>query len=199
VALAGPDADVVDALTSNIGLLLWSGIVDDDRVPAVVEHLMSPQMFNGWGVRTLATTEARYNPVGYHVGTVWPFDNAAIARGLRRYGYNQEAARIAAGILDAATYFQGRLPEAFAGYPREDTKYPVQYPTACSPQAWSASTPLSLLRTMLGLDPTGDYLITNPALPEHIGHIELLDIPGRWHHMDAYGRGRIHIDGQPMA
>ena len=199
LALAGPDADVVDALASNMGLLLWCGIVDEDKAAAVVEHLMSPQMFNGWGIRTLATTEARYNPVGYHVGTVWPFDNAAIARGLRRYGYNEEAARIAAGILDAATYFDGRLPEAFAGYPRPDTQYPVQYPTACSPQAWSTAAPLSLLRTMLGLDPAGEYLIVNPALPEHIGHLELLDIPGRWRRTDAYGRGRIPIVAQPMA
>jgi glycogen debranching enzyme len=198
LALAGPDGDQVDALASNIGLLLWSGIVDEDKAAAVAGHLMSPEMFSGWGVRTLATTEARYNPVGYHVGTVWPFDNATIARGLRRYGFHQEAARIATGILDAAPYFDGRLPEAFAGYPREETRYPVQYPTACSPQAWSSSAPLSLLRTLLGLDPSGDHLIVNPALPEHIGHIELLDIPGPWGRMDAYGRGRLPITAQRM-
>jgi glycogen debranching enzyme len=198
LALAGPDGEQVDALSSNMGLLLWSGIVDEDKAEAVAGHLMSPEMFTGWGVRTLATTEARYNPVGYHVGTVWPFDNASIARGLRRYGFHQEAARIAAGILDAAPYFDGRLPEAFAGYPREETRYPVQYPTACSPQAWSSSTPLALLRTLLGLDPSGDHLIVNPALPEHIGHIELLDIPGPWGQMDAYGRGRLPITAQRM-
>jgi glycogen debranching enzyme len=198
LALAGPDGDQVDALSSNIGLLLFCGIVDDDKAEAVVGHLMSPQMFSGWGIRTLATTEARYNPVGYHVGTVWPYENAVTARGLRRYGFHSEATRVATGILDAAPYFDGRLPEAFAGYPREDTRYPVQYPTACSPQAWSASTPLSLLRTLLGIDPSGDHLIINPALPEHIGHIELLDIPGRWGLMDAYGRGRVPITAQPM-
>ena len=107
----------------------------------------------------------RYNPIGYHVGTVWPFDNSIIAWGLRRYGFKEEAARIAAGILDAAEYFDGRLPEAFAGYPREQTKYPVEYPTACSPQAWSTGAPLLLLRTMLGLEPIGDHLIVDPALP----------------------------------
>ncbi len=199
LALAGPDGDVVDALSSNIGLLLWCGIVDEDKAAAVVAHLMSPRLYSGWGIRTLATTEGRYNPVGYHVGTVWPFENAAAARGLRRYGFHEHAARLAAGILDAATYFDGRLPEAFAGYPREETRYPVEYPTACSPQAWSTTAPLSLLRTMLGLDPSGEHLVVNPALPEHVGHLELLDIPGRWGRSDAYGRGRIDLTAQRMA
>jgi glycogen debranching enzyme len=199
LALAGPDGDRVDALSSNIGHLLVSGIVDDDKADAVVAHLMSPAMYSGWGVRTLANTEKRYNPVGYHVGTVWPFDNSFIAWGLRRYGFNQEAARIASGILDAANYFQGRLPEAFGGYPRESTKYPVQYPTACSPQAWSSGTPLLLLRTMLGIEPSGENMVVNPALPEHISRLELLDIPGRWGRIDAYGRGRPHFTHQRMA
>jgi glycogen debranching enzyme len=198
LALAGPDGDPVDALASNMGQLLAADIVDEDKAGAVVRHLMSPAMYSGWGVRTLADTEARYNPVGYHVGTVWPFDNAIIAWGLRRYGFNEEAARIATGILDAATYFQGRLPEAFAGYPRERTKYPVQYPTACSPQAWSTGTPLTLLRTMLGLEPSGENMVVNPALPEHIGHLELLDIPGRWGRLDAYGRGRPQFGARRM-
>ena len=199
LALAGPEADRVDSLTSNIGHLLWSGIVDEDKAGAVVEHLMSPAMYSGWGVRTLAESEGLYNPVGYHVGTVWPFDNSFIAWGLRRYGFNEQAARVASGILDAATYFQGRLPEAFAGYPRERTKYPVQYPTACSPQAWSTGAPLLLLRTLLGLDPTDRGLVENPALPAHIGHLELLDIPGRWGRTDAYGRGRDRFTTQRMA
>ena len=129
---------------------------------------MGERLFSGWGVRTLAEGEGRYNPIGYHVGTVWPFDNSFIAWGLRRYGFKDEAARIAAGILDAAEFFDGRLPEAFGGYPRAMTKYPVQYPTACSPQAWSTGAPLLLLRTMLGLEPIGDHLIVDPALPhEH--------------------------------
>ena len=138
--------------------------------------------------------EARYNPIGYHVGTVWPFDSSIVAWGLRRYGFKEEAARIAAGILDAAEFFDGRLPEAFGGYPRELTKYPVQYPTACSPQAWSTGAPLLLLRTMLGLEPTGDHLIVDPALPVGIGRLELLDIPGRWGRMDAFGRGRVDVE-----
>ncbi|MCW3820898.1 amylo-alpha-1,6-glucosidase, partial [Micromonospora sp. DR5-3] len=124
------DGNQVDALSSNIGHLLWSGIVDQPRAAKIAEHLLGPRLFSGWGVRTLAEGEARYNPLGYHVGTVWPFDNSLIAWGLRRYGFNAEAAHIAEGILDAANYFDGRLPEAFAGYPRHLTRYPVQYPTA---------------------------------------------------------------------
>jgi glycogen debranching enzyme len=180
----------VDALSSNNGHLLWSGIVDKSRAKAVVRHLMGPRLFSGWGVRTLAEGEGRYNPIGYHVGTVWPFDCSFIAWGLRNYGFKEEAAQIAAGILAAAEFFDGRLPEAFAGYERGLTKYPVQYPTACSPQAWSTGAPLLLLRTMLGLEPLGDRLIVDAALPPSIGLVALLDIPGRWGRIDAFARRR---------
>jgi glycogen debranching enzyme len=184
------EGNQVDSLTSNNGHLLWSGIVDKSKAKAVVRQLMGPRLFSGWGVRTLAEGEGRYNPIGYHVGTVWPFDNSFIAWGLRRYGFKEEAARIASGILDAAEFFQGRLPEAFGGYERGVTKYPVQYPTACSPQAWSTGTPLLLLRTMLGLEPQGEHLIVDPALPDSIGLLALLDIPGRWGRVDAFARRR---------
>jgi glycogen debranching enzyme len=188
------DGRQVDSLTSNMGHLLWSGIVDTSKARAVARHLMSPAMFSGWGVRTLAEGEARYNPIGYHVGTVWPFDNSFIAWGLRRYGFKAEAAAIVAGILEAAEVFNGRLPEAFGGYARTSTRYPVQYPTACSPQAWSTGAPLLLLRAGLGLEPNGDNLIVDPALPKRIGNLELLDLPGRWKRIDAFGRGRIDTD-----
>jgi glycogen debranching enzyme len=187
------DGKQVDALSSNIGHLLWSGIVDKSKAKAVARHLMGPRLFSGWGVRTLAEGEGRYNPIGYHVGTVWPFDTSFVAWGLRRYGFKEEAAQIAAGILDAAEFFEGRLPEAFGGYERSVTRYPVQYPTACSPQAWSTGAPLLLLRTMLGLEPIGDHLVVDPALPVGIGHLELLDIPGRWGRVDAFGRGRVDV------
>jgi glycogen debranching enzyme len=185
------DGRRVDSLASNNGHLLWSGIVDKAKARAVVRQVMGERLFSGWGVRTLAVGEGRYNPIGYHVGTIWPFDNSFIAWGLRRYGFKAEAARIAAGILEAAGFFDGRLPEAFGGYPRSMTKYPVQYPTACSPQAWSTGAPLLLLRTMLGLEPVGDHLMVDPALPSTIGHLELLDIPGRWGRVDAFARGRV--------
>lgn len=187
------DGRKVDSLTSNIGHLLWSGIADDDKAAACVRHLMSDKLFTGWGIRTMAEGEGGYNPIGYHVGTVWPFDNSFIAWGLRRYGYREEAARVAKGILDASVYFRGRLPEAFAGYERTRTQYPVEYPTACSPQAWSTGAPLLFLRTLLGLEPIGDHLLVDPSIPTDIESIQLLDIPGRWGHVDAFGRGRVDI------
>ena len=193
-----PDGNQVDALASNIGHLLWSGIVDRSKAKAVVGHLLGPGLFSGWGVRTLAEGEARYNPIGYHVGTVWPFDNSFIAWGLRRYGFKDEAATIADGILEAARFFDGRLPEAFGGYERSLTKYPVQYPTACSPQAWSTGAPLMFLRTMLGLEPIGEHLAVDPALPNNIERLELLDIRGRWGRLDAFGRGRVDVRRAPQ-
>ena len=195
----GLDADgrQVDSLTSNNGHLLWSGsIVDKTKAKTIARHPMGTHVL-GWGVRTLAEGRGPLQPVGYHVGTVWPFDNSFIAWGLRRYGFKEEAARIASGILEAAQVFDGRLPEAFGGYPRTMTKYPVHYPTACSPQAWSAGTPLLLLRTMLGLEPLGEHLVVDPALPVGIGHLELLDIPGRWGRIDAFGRGRVETSRSP--
>ena len=185
------DGRQVDSLTSNNGHLLWSGIVEESKAKAVVGHLMGDRLFSGWGIRTLAVGEGRYNPIGYHNGTIWPFDNSFIAWGLRRYGFKDEAAVVAAGILEASRFFDGRLPEAFGGYPQSMTKYPVRYPTACSPQAWSTGTPLLLLRTMLGLEPMGEHLVVDPALPTTIGRLELIDIPGRWGRIDAFGRGRI--------
>jgi glycogen debranching enzyme len=192
LALDG-DGRKVDSLTSNIGHLLWSGIVEDDKVQACVDHLMGDKLFSGWGVRTMAEGEGGYNPISYHVGTVWPHDNSIIAWGLRRCGYREEAAQVAAGILEAATFFKGRLPEAFAGYRRDLTGFPVEYPTACSPQAWATGTPLLLLRTMLGLEPVGDHLLVDPAVPRTIGHLELLDIPGRWGRADAFSRGQVDL------
>ncbi|HZU85733.1 MAG TPA: glycogen debranching N-terminal domain-containing protein [Polyangiaceae bacterium] len=182
------DLRVVDSITSNIGHLLWSGIVDDDKAPHVVRHLMSDRLFTGWGVRTMADSEGGYNPIGYHVGTVWPHDNSIIALGLNRYGYRDESARIAAGILQAAHYFRNRLPEAFAGYPRSQTHFPVEYPTACSPQAWATGSPLMLLRTLLGLEPKGNRLTVDAALPPEIEWIEIRGLPGRWGKADVVGR-----------
>ncbi|WP_247669482.1 glycogen debranching N-terminal domain-containing protein [Micromonospora sp. H61] len=184
------DGTPVDSLSSNIGHLLWSGIVPPERAARVVEHLMGPALFSGWGVRTFAEGQRRYNPLGYHNGTVWPFDNSFIAWGLRRYGFGNEAARIAEGILSAATYFEGRLPEAFGGFDRDTTRFPIRYPTAGSPQAWSSGACMLLIRTMLGINPHEDHLAVDPALPSTFGRIALLDIPGRWGKRDAFARQR---------
>jgi glycogen debranching enzyme len=170
----------VDSITSNIGHLLWSGIVDDDKAPTVAGHLMSDRMFSGWGVRTMAEGESAYNPIEYHNGTVWPHDNAFIAAGLRRYGYAADAATIAYALLEAATYFDWRLPEVFAGYSRSFTQFPVEYPTASSPQAWATGTPLLLLRVLLGMDPVGEELTSQPVLPPQLSHLVLRGVPGRW-------------------
>ena len=186
----------VDSLTSNIGHLLWSGIVDKEKAARVADQLVGERLFSGWGVRTMAQGENAYNPIGYHVGTVWPHDSAFVALGLRRYGYHEAAARIARGLLEAAVFFDARLPEAFAGFAHSITRCPVEYPTACSPQAWAAGTPLLLLRVLLGLRPVGDDLLVAPAIPESIERIELLGIQGRWGRSDAFGRGRIEIEGR---
>ncbi|GGM18846.1 MULTISPECIES: amylo-alpha-1,6-glucosidase [Micromonospora] len=188
-----PTGRQADVLSSNIGHLLWSGIVEESRAARIAEHLVGPRLFSGWGVRTLAEGEVRYNPIGYHNGTIWPFDNSFIAWGLRNYGFAEEAATIADGILAAASYFDGRLPEAFGGYRRELTKFPVEYPTACSPQAWSTGTPMLLLRTMLGIEPHEGHLAVEPRLPVGMGRIEVLDIPGRWGRVDAFARGRLEL------
>ncbi|MGI5215797.1 amylo-alpha-1,6-glucosidase [Plantactinospora sp. CA-290183] len=180
----------VDALASNIGHLLWSGIVPESRAAKVAEHLFGDRLYSGWGIRTLASDHARYDPIGYHVGTIWPFDNSIIAWGLRRYGFGEEAGRLAQTMIEASGYFGGRLPEAFAGYDRTLTRFPVQYPRACSPFASSAGAPLLLLRSLLGLRPHGDHLRVEPAIPAELGRMEVIGIPGRWGRSDAFGRGR---------
>jgi glycogen debranching enzyme len=152
LALDG-DKRQVDSLTSNIGHLLWSGILDDGEAAATAERLLDEQLYSGWGIRTLGAQEAGYNPLGYHTGTIWPHDNSLIAAGLARYGHYDAAATTASAILDAAPYFEYRLPEVFAGFPRALTAVPVAFPTASRPQAWAAGAPLLLLTTLLGLQP----------------------------------------------
>jgi glycogen debranching enzyme len=167
----------VDAISSNPAHAIWTGIIDRRRLDAVVERLMADDMYSGWGVRTLSTQERGYNPVGYHLGTVWPHDNAFIAAGLRAEGFNDEACRIFAGLLAAARHFEhNRLPELFAGYAYGDFQVPVRYPVACHPQAWAAGSIPHLLQAMLGLRPdalAGRLRVVNPTLPKAIDRVEL--------------------------
>jgi glycogen debranching enzyme len=165
----------VDALTSNIGQLLWSGIVEDDKVEAIVRHLMSEALYSGWGVRTMSRDDCGFNPIAYHNGTVWPHDNALIAAGLARYGYRAEANRITSDMLQAAQGFDYRLPEVFAGYARGRYDFPVRYPTSSSPQAWASGASILMLRTMLALEPDRQQrlLTASPVLPKIVGRIEL--------------------------
>jgi glycogen debranching enzyme len=143
----------VDSLTSNIGHLLWSGIVPPHRVDAVVDALMGESLWSGWGVRTMSDRDAAYNPLAYHNGTVWPHDNSLTAWGLARYGRWPEAQRIVQRLLNAAAHFDYQLPEVFAGLRRAETTFPIAYPTAAQPQAWAAGTPVLLLQVLLGLQP----------------------------------------------
>jgi glycogen debranching enzyme len=143
----------VDSLCSNVGHLLWSGIVPSERVDAVVDNLMGEELWSGWGVRTMSTGDAGYNPLSYHNGTVWPHDNSLIAQGLARSARWPEAQRIVRRMLGAASHFGYQLPEVFAGLPRAETPFPIAYPTAARPQAWAAGTPVLLLQVLLGLEP----------------------------------------------
>jgi glycogen debranching enzyme len=170
------DKNQIDSLSSNIGHLLWSGIVPDDRARLIARQLMSESMFSGWGVRTTSTKDKGFNPIGYHLGTVWPHDNSLIALGLARYGYREEANQIATAQIEAAGHFNYRLPEAFAGYPRSVARFPVPYPTACSPHAWATAAPLALLRSMLGLDARNGELILDPVVPHGFGRIAVRGI-----------------------
>ena len=143
----------VDSMCSNMGHLLWSGIVRPERVEAVVDALMGDGLWSGWGVRTMSEVDAGYNPLSYHNGTVWPHDNSLIAWGLARYGRWPEAQRIVQRMLNASRHFEYQLPEVFAGLRRSETSIPIAYPTAARPQAWAAGTPVLLLQILLGLQP----------------------------------------------
>ena len=165
----------VESLASNMGHCLWTGIVDDEHAPEVAASLMSPEMFSGFGVRTLASSMGAYNPMSYHNGSIWPHDNALVAAGLRRYGFVDEAQQVVRGILDAAEALGGRLPELFCGFDRDQFPVPVPYPTACAPQAWAAATPLFLLQVLLGLEPDvpAGVVTVDPALPAAMVPLEV--------------------------
>jgi glycogen debranching enzyme len=167
------DKRPLDALTSNMGHCLWTGILDEEKARLVGARLVSDELFSGWGIRTLATSMTGYNPISYHNGSVWPHDNAICAAGLMRYGMVDEAHRVMEGIVSAAAYFGNRLPELFAGLGRDEFSFPVSYPTSCSPQAWAAASPLLLLRAMLRFDPDlrNAQLHLAPEVPEWIGRL----------------------------
>ena len=154
---------------SNAGQVLFSGIADPDRAALVAKGLLRPDFFSGWGIRTVARGEARFNPMSYHNGSVWPHDNALIALGLARYGLKQPIDRIFEGLFHAGTYMDHRrLPELFCGFRRQRGHGPTLYPVACAPQAWAAATPFALLQASLGLefDPfTNEIRLNNPRLP----------------------------------
>jgi glycogen debranching enzyme len=166
--------------TSNAGQLLFTGIVRADRARLVAADLMQPDFFTGWGIRTVAHGEARYNPMSYHNGSIWPHDNALIALGLARYGQKHAVEQVFKGLFDAASYMDlRRLPELFCGFRREKQRGPTLYPVACNPQAWASATPFTLLESALGLEfdvQRGEIRLRNPRLPAFLNEVVLRDL-----------------------
>ena len=180
----------VKSVASNAGHLLQSGIVPPERAGRVVERLLADDMWSGWGVRTLSSEHAAYNPFSYHTGSVWPHDNAMIAGGFRRHGFDAEAAKIAKGLFDVAErQVAYRLPELFAGLPRRDASFPVQYLGANVPQAWAAGSILRLIAILCGVHATtdagGSRLYVNPALPDWLPEVTIRNLRA--------GRGSIDL------
>ncbi len=187
--LALASGEPCEVVTSNAGQVTWTGISGPERARRVADRLLRPDMFNGWGVRTLSSDATAYRPIGYHLGTVWPHDNSLIAAGFRQYGLDEPAERIFLSILEAAQDFpHARLPECFAGFERDRFGVPVRYPVACHPQAWAAGSIPELLRSNLGLEPDGfshRLRVLRPRLPEGVRTVEIRDL--------AVGGGRAHL------
>jgi len=166
--------------TSNAGQLLFTGIAREDRARKVATELLQPHFFTGWGIRTVAHGESRYNPMSYHDGSIWPHDNALIALGLARYGLKHSVAQLFKGLFEAATYMDlRRLPELFCGFRRENGRGPTLYPVACAPQAWASATPFTLLEAALGLEfdsERGEIRLRNPRLPVFLNEVVLREL-----------------------
>ena len=175
-----PDDRLVKTIASNPGLCLACGIVDDDKAEAVVDRLMAPDMFSGWGVRTLSSDHPAYNPMSYHLGSVWPVANAHLCVGLKRYGFDEALHKVARGMFDAAGLFEnGRLPEVFGGHPRDDQHlHPGIYPDACSPQTWSASAVIQICNALTGIAPLAPQstLVVDPALPDWLPEVTVRNL-----------------------
>src|SRR6516225_4826355 len=171
-----PDKQPVRTISSNVGHCLWSGLIRPDHAGRVVERLMQPDMWSGWGIRTLSQQNPAYNPTSYQCGSVWPHDNGIIALGFKRYGFAREAARVARDISEAASYFVSyRLPELYSGFERRPGTFPVLYPGANVPQAWAAGSVFHLIQAMLGLqaDAPRGRLYVDPMLPPWLPSVTL--------------------------
>jgi glycogen debranching enzyme len=182
------DKKKVLSVASNVGQCLWSGIIAPERAAAVVKRLMQKDMWSGWGIRTLSSDHPSFNPYNYQTGAVWPHDNSLIALGMRRYGFDAEAAALARDISGAASHFLlNQLPELYAGLQRDPTSFPVQYLGANVPQAWAAGTPFALLQAMLGIqqDAPRGKLYVDPVLPVWLPDVTLTDL--------RLGRRRFNI------
>ena len=166
--------------TSNAGHLLFCEMIRPERAKLVAEGLMRPQLFTGWGIRTVGKEEARYNPMSYHNGSVWPHDNALIALGFGRYGFKRAIDRVFMGLFSAVHYMElSRLPELFCGFRRAPEQGPTLYPVACAPQAWASATPFALLEASLGLEfepATDEIRLRNPRLPAFLDEVVLRNL-----------------------
>ncbi len=190
----------IGSLTSNVGHLLWTGIVPADRAKRLANHLIDPAMFTGWGVRTLSSQNPAFNPLSYHCGSVWPHDTAIAVAGLARYHCDEEVSIITEGLLRAAWTTAGRLPELFAGFSAEDLAATIPYPASCSPQAWAAASPLLLVRSMMGLDPDvpNGVLRLRPRVPKGTNRLRLSGLPlGDQRATISIEDGRVVVSGLP--
>lgn len=177
-ALDGEKRPVL-SIASNPGQCLWSGIVPPDRARRVADRLMKPDMWSGWGIRTLSADHRNFNPFNYQTGAVWPHDNGFIAQGMKRYGFHNETWQIAEAIMRAANYFaMDQMPELYAGTQRHDSDFPVQYLGANVPQGWAAGSIFSLLQAMLGFQPDAPnkILYVDPALPDWMPELTVRDL-----------------------
>jgi len=175
------DKKPVRAVTSNAGHALWCGIASPAHAEQLVARLMEPDMFTGWGIRTLSSRYPTFNPMSYHNGSVWPHDNSLIAFGFARYGFREESAAIIEGLFESGKRFpNARVPELFCGFPR-DLRFsarPADYLVSCIPQAWAAAMPFVCLRALLGLEPdlARQRLVVDPALPAWLAHVTVADL-----------------------
>jgi glycogen debranching enzyme len=190
----------IDANVSNAGHALWCGVLSPDRVAGVVDGLMAPGLWSGWGVRTMSSDDVGYDPMSYHCGSVWPHDNALAAAGLRRAGRDEAASALVEAQLDVAASNGGRLPELFSGLARDDIAVPVRFPTSCSPQAWSAASPFLHLRTVLGFEPRLDEgrIYVEPALPASFGDVTISGVVVAGRAVTVFTeQGSVRIEGLP--
>jgi glycogen debranching enzyme len=198
VALDG-DKRQCKVRSSNAGQVLFGGIATKERADAVVSDLMQKSFFSGWGIRTVATDAARYNPMSYHNGSIWPHDNALIAAGLARYGHKAAVVRIFEAIFGASIYMDlRRLPELYCGFPRGRGQGPTLYPVACSPQAWAAATPFLMMQAVLGLDfdpDRNEITLRNPALPQFLETVTLTNLGINTGRVDL----QVHRDGSAIS
>lgn len=179
MALDG-EKEQVKTVTSNPAHGLWARIIDDEKAAQTVDRLMQPDMFSGWGIRTMSKSSINYNPMSYHNGSVWPHDNAIIIRGLKKYGFDEAANKVSTGLFDAALHYDYyRLPELFCGFTKRSISRPVNYPVACSPQAWAAGSVFMILQAMLGIEAdaiNNTVYVTSPSLPRWLKEADVNDM-----------------------